>query len=501
MAAVNTQAFLVTLNIAHIQAFDEELMNELLTNPQETVLQLEEAVRHVSQSILGTIPATGNNLKDPLSTVQVQLIAPGTQTMSLRSLDAANVSKFVRIPGIVVSTASIVSRPVRACVRCRACGTQTTVNINSSFGMVQLPPQCPGPQGSLRTGTNDVAQARCPRDSFFILPEQSLCVDQQSLKLQEAPDAVPVGELPRHALLVVDRSLVNKVTAGTRVIVNGFYSIMMTASSSAAASKGNGGAPAIRTPYIRVLGIEADESGVALHGGRHRTSTPVWSEEEEAEMRAFSQQPDLYERFARSIAPPIFGCDDIKKALACLLMGGSKRILPDGLRLRGDINVLLLGDPGTAKSQFLKFIERVAPVAVYTSGKGSSAAGLTASVIRDPSSGDFYLEGGAMVLADGGVVCIDEFDKMDDEDRVAIHEAMEQQTISIAKAGITTVLNSRSSVLAAANPVFGRYDETRTPGENIDFSTTILSRFDMIFLVKDEHDMQRDQVRLSGCVH
>ncbi|KAG1442208.1 hypothetical protein G6F56_011162 [Rhizopus delemar] len=162
------------------------------------------------------------------------------------------------------------------------------------------------------------------------------------------------------------------------------------------------------------------------------------------------------------------------------------------MRLRGDISVLLLGDPGTAKSQLLKFTEKVAPIAVYTSGKGSSAAGLTASVIRDPSTREFYLEGGAMVLADGGVVCIDEFDKMRDEDRVAIHEAMEQQTISIAKAGITTILNSRTSVLAAANPVFGRYDDMKSAGENIDFQTTILSRFDMIFIVKDEHNESRD---------
>lgn len=135
---------------------------------------------------------------------------------------------------------------------------------------------------------------------------------------------------------------------------------------------------------------------------------------------------------------------------------------------------------------------QVSPISVYTSGKGSSAAGLTASVIRDPNSGDFYLEGGAMVLADGGVVCIDEFDKMNDEDRVAIHEAMEQQTISIAKAGITTILNSRTAVLAAANPIFGRFDEMKTPGENIDFSTTILSRFDMIFILRDEHNVQKD---------
>ena len=211
--------------------------------------------------------------------------------------------------------------------------------------------------------------------------------------------------------------------------------------------------------------------------------------------------PEVLTRLRNLVAPSIFGHADIKAAVACLLFGGSRKRLADGVRLRGDVNVLLIGDPSTAKSQFLKFVEKTAPIAVYTSGKGASAAGLTASVIRDPTSGEFYLEGGAMVLADGGVVCIDEFDKMRPEDRVAIHEAMEQQTISIAKAGITTVLNSRAAVMAAANPPSGRYDDLKSAQENIDLQTTILSRFDLIFIVRDERNFARDIAMASHVVN
>merc|ERR1719175_509974 len=239
-------------------------------------------------------------------------------------------------------------------------------------------------------------------------------------------------------------------------------------------------------PYLRVVGIQVETEG----SGR-TSSNLTFTQEEEESFRRLAAKPGVHDTIAKSIAPSIFGSNDIKKAISCLLFGGSRKKLPDGLIRRGDINVLLLGDPGTAKSQLLKFVERVAPIAIYTSGKGSSAAGLTASVNRDPASRNFVVEGGAMVLADGGVVCIDEFDKMREDDRVAIHEAMEQQTISIAKAGITTTLNSRCSVLAAANSIFGRWDDSEAE-ENIDFMPTILSRFDTIFIVKDEHAEKRD---------
>ena len=220
---------------------------------------------------------------------------------------------------------------------------------------------------------------------------------------------------------------------------------------------------------------------------------PTITEQDVEQFENFKRDPEIYEKLTKSIAPSIYGHPDIKKAVACLLFGGVMKKLSDGMKLRGDLNILLLGDPSVAKSQFLKFVDRVAPICVYTSGKGSSAAGLTASVIKDAASGEFQLEGGAMVLADGGVVCIDEFDKMRPQDRIAIHEAMEQQTISIAKAGITTTLNSRTSVLAAANPVYGRYDDLKHAAEQIDFQSSILSRFDTIFIVKDVREEGLDK--------
>jgi DNA replication licensing factor MCM5 len=224
-------------------------------------------------------------------------------------------------------------------------------------------------------------------------------IDQQTLKLQESPEVVPTGEMPRNILLSVDRYLVDRVTPGARVSVIGVSSLVNVAPKQKIQSVNGSN---VRTPYLKVLGIEIEAS--------IRTSTSSsFSPAEEDLFQSLSRDPNVYDKIARSIAPQIQGeyTNDIKKALACLLMGGSRKVLKDGVRLRGDINVLLMGDPSTAKSQFLKFVERVAPIGVYTSGKGSSAAGLTASVIRD-SRGEFYLEGGAMVLADGGVICIDE---------------------------------------------------------------------------------------------
>ncbi|CAD6499208.1 BgTH12-04860 [Blumeria graminis f. sp. triticale] len=457
------------VDVGHLISFNEELAHRLVTEPAEIIPLFEAGLKKCTHRIV--YPAS----KDIFVPEHQLLLHSSAGEISIRNLDALTISRLVRVPGIVIGASVLASKATALHIQCRNCRQVKVLPVAGGFAGISLPRTCdrqkiPG-------------EDACPLDPYVVVHESSQFVDQQIIKLQEAPDQVPVGELPRHVLISTDRYLTNRVVPGSRCMITGIFSIYQNKQSKGSNTTS---AVAIRTPYLRAVGIHSD---VDLSSKGNAT----FSEEEEQEFLDMSRRPDLYNVLADCIAPSIYGNENIKKAIACLLFGGSKKILPDGMKLRGDINVLLLGDPGTAKSQLLKFVEKVAPIAIYTSGKGSSAAGLTASVQRDHTTREFYLEGGAMVLADGGVVCIDEFDKMRDEDRVAIHEAMEQQTISIAKAGITTILNARTSVLAAANPIFGRYDDLRTPGENIDFQTTILSRFDMIFIVKDEHDRGRDE--------
>ncbi|KAJ9587963.1 hypothetical protein L9F63_018608 [Diploptera punctata] len=467
----NLAQYWIEVNIEDLASFDEGLADKLYKQPIEHLPVFEEAAKEVADEVTAPRPDGEEDVED----IQVFLSSDANPS-SLREMKSEVVSRLVKIPGIIIAASGIKAKATKITIQCRSCrNVIPNLPVKPGLEGYVLPRKCT---------TEQAGRPKCPLDPFFIVPDKCTCVDFQVLKLQELPDSIPQGELPRHLQLYCDRYLCERVVPGNRVLILGIYSIKKIAKPSK-----RGGREkviiGVRAPYIRVVGIQVDTDGMGFS-----TSLPV-SSEEEASFRRFASSPNLYERIAKGIAPSIYGAADIKKAIACLLFGGSRKRLPDGLTRRGDINILLLGDPGTAKSQLLKFVEKVSPIGVYTSGKGSSAAGLTASVSRDPATRNFVMEGGAMVLADGGVVCIDEFDKMREDDRVAIHEAMEQQTISIAKAGITTTLNSRCSVLAAANSIFGRWDDTKGE-ENIDFMPTILSRFDMIFIVKDEHDEARD---------
>lgn len=316
------------------------------------------------------------------------------------------------------------------------------------------------------------------RGPFSVNSEQSLFGNFQKVNLQESPGSVPAGRLPRYKEVILLNDLIDCARPGEEIEVTGVYRHNVDPSINIT----NGFpvfATVIEANYIRKM--------EDAHADMELTDDNI------AEIRHLSKDPRISERIFASIAPSIYGHSNIKRAIALALFGGQSKEVGEKHRIRGDINLLLMGDPGTAKSQFLKYVEKTAHRAVYTTGKGASAVGLTAVVHRDPVTREWTLEGGALVLADRGVCLIDEFDKMNDADRTSIHEAMEQQSISISKAGIVTTLQARCSVFAAANPVKGRYDPSLSFFDNVDLTEPILSRFDVLCVVRDTVDSTQDE--------
>jgi len=486
------QQIRLDVELQHLGEYDPEIFGLLRSQPAKYIPVMEMACKDALETFLYNDQVeqnqNNNNNDDPENmnmtsednndnnnsnsnnampeVSPIQLLFRGTLSLTpLRKIQSKHMNRLIKCPGIVISTSPVKSRATSLLIRCGRCLDERRLEVvGGPYAGTALPRRCAGPESD-----------QCGQYPYAVVPDESTFCDRQSWKVQESPEQVPTGELPRSVLVAVERTITDTAPPGTRVEIICIPTFLTTTYADAAV---------VQTVYLQVVGLE-----------RPKAPTVSLTPAEETAFGALAKHPDVYKILSRSVAPSLSGSYtvDIKKAMLCLLLGGTRKKLPDGVRLRGDINVLLLGDPSTAKSQFLQFASRVAaPVGIYTSGKGSSAAGLTASVVRD-KAGEFYLEGGAMVMADGGVVCIDEFDKMRPQDRVAIHEAMEQQTISIAKAGITTVLNARTSVMAAANPVFGRYDDLKSADENIDLMTTILSRFDLIFLVRDFRDEARDR--------
>lgn len=388
-----------------------------------------------------------------------------------RHLSAGFLGNMVCLDGIVTSCSLVRPKMLRSV---HYSEVRKAFVMREYFDATMIGSQAPTPINYPTTGPNAE-----PLQSEFGLSQYR---DYQTVTMQELPEKAPAGQLPRAVDVVFDGDLVDRVKPGDRVQVIGVYKSL--------ASVYNGAVPAT----FRAVMIANNVRMISKD-----TQMPVMTADDTHNIKAISRRSDVFELLARSLAPSIYGHEYIKKAILMMLLGGVEKNLENGTHIRGDINLMLVGDPSTAKSQMLRFVLSIAPLAIATTGRGSSGVGLTAAVTNDKETGERRLEAGAMVLADRGVVCIDEFDKMSDVDRVAIHEVMEQQTVTIAKAGIHASLNARCSVLAAANPIWGQYRETASPQENIRLPDSLLSRFDLLFIVLDTSSPEHDR-RISSHV-
>ncbi|MCK5627941.1 minichromosome maintenance protein MCM [Candidatus Bathyarchaeota archaeon] len=443
----------IIVDFAELFAFDQRLAENLQEKPAEFL-------EHANNAIYAQLQIEDSGYANKIEKVTVRIVNLFTSE-KLRKLGSKQMGKLVMVEGIVVRATPVQPMVMEASFKCKRCGTPTRVDQTGPF--LRAPFECSDP----------ACQAKGP---FEFLQEESTFIDSQDLRLQERPEDLPPGQLPRTLnAKLIGSEIVDVARPGDHV------SIIGVVCAFAPSRPGIG--------KLRTFVLHLDANSIGVLGKEPETSLP--SPEEEERILELSKDPTIHDKIIASIAPSIFGYEHIKEAIMYLLFGGVPKSLTD-ISLRGELNALLIGDPGTAKSQLLQYVSRIAPRGLYTSGRGTTAAGLTAAVIRE-KGGSMSLEAGALVLADKGIACIDEMDKMRPEDRVAIHEAMEQHTVSVAKGGIVATLNARTAVLAAANPTLGRYEPHRTVAENISLPVTILSRFDLIFVLRDVPNPESDR--------
>lgn len=385
--------------------------------------------------------------------------------VSVRQIKARSIGHLVSVKGVVIRATEVKPLLQVATYTCDRCGAETYQPLGQSTSFMPLE-MC----------QSQDCQTNKSGGRLYLQTRGSKFVKFQELKIQEHSDQVPVGNIPRALNVYCKGENTRLCKPGDHVQVTGVFM------------------PLLKTGFKQISSGLLTDTYLEAHSVTRLNKT----EDEEMQMESLSEEEaaricedDFYSKLTTSIAPEIYGHEDVKKALLLMLVGGVDKN-PRGMRIRGNINICLMGDPGVAKSQLLNYIDRLAPRSQYTTGRGSSGVGLTASVMKDNITGEMVLEGGSLVLADQGICCIDEFDKMLDQDRTAIHEVMEQQTISIAKAGIMTTLNARVSILAAANPAYGKYNPKKTVEQNIQLPAALLSRFDLLWLIQDRPSRDSD---------
>lgn len=432
-----------------LYVYDMDLARAILDNPDDLIPGFSAVVHQKLK------------MRDPLYAENVSRIHIRFRNLPtdipLRQIGAEHIGKLVMIHGIIVRASKVTPLVIRAAFRCNDC---TELNYVEQTGQnLKKPNKC----------------AHCDnRRGFELDSKNSVFIDSQRVNVQERPEELPPGQLPRSLDVELRDDIVDEARPGDRITIVGSLDLLQ--------KYGRGGA-------LRTYDLVMNANHIEVSG--REMELMELTEEDEEEILELSDDPWIHRSLMQSIAPSIYGYDHIKEAILYLLFGGVTKELPD-FRIRGDINVLLVGDPGTGKSQMLQFCSKTAPRGLLTTGRGSTAAGLTAAVVKEGGTGSFILEAGALVLADKGVCCIDEIDKMREEDRGAIHPAMEQQIVPIAKGGIVATLNARASILAAANPTLGRYNPYQTIAQNISLPVTILSRFDLIFVLRDTPESDRD---------
>ncbi len=432
---------------------------------QEPDRILEAFARAIGGVLRTRFPGYAESIKDSVRA----RIANFPLHRSLRQINSETIGKITSVSGMVVRASEV--KPLARELVYRCPDNHKTTAVQAQGMTVSVPAVCANPD--------------CKHRNLEMNPKESRFIDFQILRLQELPEDLPPGQIPHYIDVSIKQDLVDNARPGDRVILTGVVRIEQEPVRGV--TQGHSGLHRLRM----------EGNNIEFLGGRgSKTSRKIEREEispeEEKIIQGLVRSPDIYERLVDSFAPHVTEHETIKEAIMLLVVGATQRQMPDGTKVRGDINVFLVGDPGTAKSEMLKFCARIAPRGLYTSGRGSTAAGLTAAVVKD-KTGMMMLEAGAVVLGDQGLVCIDEFDKMKPEDRSALHEVMEQQSASIAKGGIVATLNARTSILAAANPLMGRYDPYKTITENINIPIPLLTRFDLIFVIRDIASAQKDE--------